>query len=98
MVKGHLARNIMDAAWGMFLGVMAYKAEGAGKPFHAVNPRGTSQRCSGCQNVVPKDLGVRLHDCPHCGLILDRDVNAALNIRSLGLKADASSPKNGSAA
>lgn len=83
----HLALSIMDAAWGQFCTALAYKAEGAGKPFVAVNPKGTSQRCSGCQQVVRKDLSVRTHVCPHCGLVLDRDYNAARNILSLGLKA-----------
>jgi putative transposase len=51
-----------------------------------VNPRGTTQLCSGCGEMVPKDLSVRLHDCPHCGLKLNRDHNAALNILALGLQ------------
>ena len=36
--------------------------------------------------MVPKDLSVRVHDGPACGLILDRDLNAALNIEALGLE------------
>ena len=43
------------------------------------------QECSGCGAVVPKDLSVRVHDCPHCGLKLDRDLNAARNILARGL-------------
>jgi len=84
--NGSLALSIVDAAWGQFITALAYKAEGAGKPFVAVNPRGTSQRCSGCQEVVRKELSERTHTCPTCGLVLDRDVNAARNIRQLGLK------------
>jgi putative transposase len=45
-----------------------------------VNPSNTSQACSGCGRMVPKGLSVRVHQCPDCGLILDRDVNAARNI------------------
>jgi len=56
----------------------------ARREFFEVDPRGTSQRCSGCDAVVRKDLSVRVHDCPHCGLIEDRDVNAANNIKRLG--------------
>ena len=41
----------------------------------------TSQQCSGCNEVVPKQLSDRLHDCPHCGLVLNRDHNAAINIK-----------------
>jgi putative transposase len=51
-----------------------------------VNPQGTSQMCSGCGCMVEKDLGVRLHRCESCGLTLDRDHNAAINILRLGLQ------------
>jgi putative transposase len=47
---------------------IALKAESAGKHVVAVDPRHTSQTCSGCGALVPKDLSVRIHDCPHCGL------------------------------
>jgi transposase len=43
------------------------------------------QECSGCGEIVPKDLSARIHNCPHCGLKLDRDLNAALNILGRGL-------------
>lgn len=51
----------------------------------AVNPNGTTQNCSGCGYKVPKTLKDRWHSCPHCGLELDRDLNAAINIRDLAL-------------
>ena len=51
-----------------------------------VDPRGTSQVCSGCGAVVGKDLSVRIHRCPWCGLAIDRDVNAARNILKRGLE------------
>lgn len=41
--------------------------------------------CSGCHALVTKDLSVRRHDCPHCGLVLHQDHNAALNILARGL-------------
>jgi transposase len=50
-----------------------------------VNPRDTSQLCSGCGERVEKDLAVRVHVCPYCGLVLDRDVNAARNILRKGI-------------
>ena len=49
-----------------------------------VPARDTSQLCSRCGARVPKDLSVRVHSCPSCGLSIDRDINAALNILSLG--------------
>jgi putative transposase len=82
--NGRLAKSIADAAWGMFVQILAYKAAEAGRQFRMVPARGTSQRCSGCGETVPKDLTVRVHQCPHCSLILDRDHNAALNICALG--------------
>jgi putative transposase len=78
-------RSIADVAWARFVQYTAYKAESAGRSVIQVNPRGTTQMCSGCGEIVPKDLSVRVHDCPHCGLKLDRDLNAALNILGRGL-------------
>jgi len=80
-----ISRNIADVAWGQFVQYTTYKAENAGRTVLLVNPRGTTQECSGCGRVVPKDLSVRVHDCPHCGLKLDRDLNASLNILARGL-------------
>lgn len=79
-----LRRGIMDSAWGMFLHVLACKAEEAGKPFVRVDPKGTTQRCSRCGSLVRKTLRDRVHDCTACGLRMDRDLNAALNIYNLG--------------
>lgn len=75
-----LARSIADASWSKFLSMVSYKAERAGATFVTVDPRNTSQRCSGCDELVPKSLAVRTHSCPHCGLVIDRDWNAARNI------------------
>lgn len=80
-----ISRGIADVAWGQFVQFTTYKAEGAGRGVAHVNPRGTTQECSGCGQVVAKDLKVRVHDCPNCGLRLNRDHNAALNILARGL-------------
>ena len=81
MVKNkHLSKSISDAGWGDFLSKLAYKAEEAGKHFVKVNPKNTSQHCSGCGVIVKKSLAVRMHKCAKCGLVIDRDVNAARNI------------------
>jgi putative transposase len=76
----HLSRSISDASWSRFFEMLSYKAERAGSIFIKVNPRNTSQNCSGCGEKVPKSLAVRTHSCPHCGLVIDRDWNASLNI------------------
>ena len=65
---------------------MTYKAESAGRVVKAVDPRGTSQRCSQCGRTVSKTLEVRVHNCPHCGFKTSRDLNSALEILRLGLE------------
>lgn len=80
-----LARSISDVGWSKFLGFLAYKAEKAGVHFVRVDPRNTSQKCSGCDELVPKSLAARTHSCPHCGLVIDRDWNAARNILRAGI-------------
>ena len=81
MVKNHhLARSIHEQGWGRVVRQLEYKAARAGLRFVKVNPANTSQDCSGCGERVPKTLKERVHDCPHCGLVLDRDENAGANI------------------
>ena len=63
------------------------KAESAGRAIILVDPKGTSQTCSCCGGIVKKDLSVRMHVCPACGLEIDRDVNAARNILARALPA-----------
>jgi len=88
MVRNHhLAKSISDAGWSEFLAMLCYKAEEAGSRVVRVNPSGTSQECSGCSTGVPKELSVRIHRCPSCGIVVDRDVNAARNILKKALKA-----------
>ena len=82
-----LHRNIGLASWGRLAFQLNYKAEEAGRTVVKVDPKNTSQMCSGC-GVLPtvkKDLSVRQHSCPDCGLVLDRDHNATLNILRRGL-------------
>lgn len=80
--RGVLAKSVHDAGWSQFIGILCAKAEEAARTVISVNPNGTSQICSGC-GCVPekrKTLSVRTHRCSECGLVLDRDVNAARNI------------------
>lgn len=85
MRNHHLAKSISDAAWNQFVQYVTYKAANAGRHVVLVDARNTSQQCSACGTLVPKDLSVRVHHCS-CGLSLDRDYNAALNILALGLQ------------
>jgi len=82
LAKTRLSKSILDAGWGEFIGIVATKAERAGLLTVAVNPKGTTQNCSGCGAKVPKDLSVRWHSCL-CGTELSRDHNAAINIKKL---------------
>jgi putative transposase len=85
MLKNHhLAKSIQDAGWAVFLGILSFKAACAGRKVVAVNPAFTSQRCSGCGEMVAKGLSVRWHSCPDCGTSLHRDHNAAKNIERAG--------------
>jgi putative transposase len=76
----HLSKSIFDAGWNQLMNFTKSKAECAGKVVEFVNARNTSQNCSSCGNPVPKSLSIRTHSCPFCGLVLDRDHNAAINI------------------
>lgn len=87
MLKNHcLAKSVADAAWSQLVGFASYKAANAGRRCIQVNPRNTSKMCSGCGELVEKDLSVRVHRCSSCGLTLNRDHNAAINILALGLQ------------
>ena len=86
-----MRKSYRDAGWATFRDMICYKAAEAGNNVIFVNPAYTSQLCSSCGTLVPKDLSVRKHICPHCGLIMSRDRNAAINIlnRGLGLQTEA---------
>jgi putative transposase len=86
MVKNHkLAKSISDASWSMFRQWVEYFGKVFGKVTVAVPPQYTSQNCSNCGKQVVKTLSQRTHHCLHCGTVLDRDHNAALNILAIGL-------------
>jgi putative transposase len=80
-----LAKSISDAAWGQFAALLLYKAAWAGRKFVAVNPAYTSQDCSSCGHRQKMPLSERTYTCPCCGLVIDRDLNAARNILGVGL-------------
>ncbi len=93
MLHNHcLAKSISDAAWSRFFQLLAYKAEWAGRQFVAVNPAYTSQDCSNCEHQKKMRLSERVFNCPWCGISLDRDHNASLNILALGLQGLGISP------
>lgn len=79
MVKNHnLAKAIMDAGWGTLIQFTIYKSVMLrGNDVVRVDPSYTTQDCSICGYRVPKTLVERLHVCPNCGTVMDRDYNAA---------------------
>ena len=79
-----LNRSMRDVAWFGFFNILLFKAEEAGKEVIKVPTKNTSQACSECGKIVPRTLSDRVHSCPHCGLSIDRDINAACNILRLG--------------
>ena len=90
MVRNHhLAKSIHDAGWGTFLRWVRHYGLLHDIPVIAVPPQFTSQECSACGAMVKKSLSVRTHICTSCGVVLDRDHNAALNIL---VKAEAGYP------
>jgi putative transposase len=103
LVKNHhLAKSIHDAGWGTFISWVKAYGLMHGIPVIAVAPHFTSQECSACGAIVKKSLSVRTHICTSCGVVLDRDHNAALNIlakaleRTLGHRETSGSPENAS--
>ncbi len=90
LVLSRLAKSVLDAGWSSFLTILTSKAVrvawptalNAGLLAIPVSAQNTSQNCSNCGNKVPKKLHIRWHDCPHCGCSLDRDHNAAINIKN----------------
>ncbi len=81
LTRTQLAKSVLDAGWSSFLSILANKAENAGLLVVPVSAYNTSQDCSNCGEKVPKKLHIRWHSCS-CGCELDRDHNAAINIKN----------------
>jgi len=97
LAKTRMAKSTYDAAWYQIKSFLKYKSIARKGLFVLVNEAKTSQTCSCCEKISTgspkglKGLGIREWVCDHCKAVLDRDVNAALNIlrlghQSLGLK------------
>jgi putative transposase len=86
-INGSPMRKLMlDAGWGKFVNFVGYKAESAGKRMVQVDPKGTTQECSACGEMVRKTLSERTHRCPFCGAVMPRDYNSARNVKFSALK------------
>ncbi|MBI3412755.1 MAG: IS200/IS605 family element transposase accessory protein TnpB, partial [Candidatus Aenigmarchaeota archaeon] len=80
MSEQNFGKQINDAGWNTFANMISYKAESAGCKIVFVDPKNTTKMCSDCGELVEKELSERVHNCPSCGLSIDRDLNAARNI------------------
>jgi len=80
MAENAYGKSINDAGWSEFISMLFYKAEGAGSRVVLVDPKNTTKECSCCGTLTDKELLERQHNCPSCGLSMNRDHNAAINI------------------
>ena len=76
----------LHVSWSQLTNFVSYIAEESGRRVEFVNPKNTSQECFRCGRIVKKPLSQRVHKCPFCGLMMDRDENAAINILKRGLQ------------
>ncbi|UTF54781.1 RNA-guided endonuclease InsQ/TnpB family protein [Natronosalvus rutilus] len=80
------ARNKAEVGWSDFRAILEHHCDKHGTHYVEVNPRGTTKECASCGVETEKPVWVRAHSCPSCGFELDRDWNAALNVKSRGLE------------
>jgi putative transposase len=89
MVKNHnLAQAISDVSWSTFVTMLEYKADWYGKTVLRIGRFAPSSKTCSCCGYINKELALKDREwvCPKCNSILDRDVNAACNIKSFALK------------
>ncbi|MGP3973178.1 RNA-guided endonuclease InsQ/TnpB family protein [Streptomyces sp. 8N114] len=82
LARTRLAKSVHDAGWSAFVSMLEYKAAKHGRTFHRIGRfEPTSQVCSDCGiKDGPKPLHFRVWECGACGTVLDRDINAAVNV------------------
>ena len=90
-MKKMWGRKVSDLSYGAFQQMMLYKAVRAGKKVLKIGRfEPSSQICSKCGHRQKMPLDVRTYECPECGMMMDRDLNAAINLRNYGIRSCAS--------
>lgn len=83
--RNRISKSIADSGWSIFLNMLEYKAKIYGKIFKRVPAEYTSQICNRCKYHIGKlTLDIREWVCNKCGILQDRDINAAMNIKTVG--------------
>ena len=97
--KRGLNREILDQGFGMFRQMLEYKCAQTGARLHIINRwYPSSKRCSRCGTVKTKlSLSTRIYRCKHCGLVIDRDLNAAINLQVAGSAPETLNARGGNA-
>jgi putative transposase len=85
-IAQQVENDIYIANWPMLRAAIKKKCLETGAVYVEVAPYFTSQECMRCHKRQKLALGDRTYHCPHCGLTIDRDVNAANNIRRKGIE------------
>ena len=85
--KSGLNRSITEQSLGIIISQLEYKTRWYGGEFVKVDPKHTSQTCSGCGVVASENRQDKIYNCGSCGLRIDADTNAAVNILRRGLSA-----------
>ncbi|ULH17991.1 transposase (plasmid) [Deinococcus sp. KNUC1210] len=83
LARSRTAKSVLDAGWASFINILSLKAANAGRTVLGVDPKYTSQDCSGCGHRQKVKIG-HAYVCANCGMDMHRDVNAAVNILNRG--------------
>ena len=85
MKNKHLSKHIQDCCWSLFRQLIVYRANRLSIPVKLVDRfYASSKICSVCGHKQDMPLSKRMYRCPKCGMVMDRDLNAAINLRNYG--------------
>ena len=84
----HFGKSVHDNGYGLFLNMLSYKLERQGKKLIKIDKFYPSSKTCSCCGYIHKELKLsdRIYECPQCGMILDRDYNASINIKREGMR------------